>query len=116
MLVRDLASILRNEDGEWGDWLARISPDVMCGDSNICLSGLLNLPPSVAIPRFCDRITYLAGMYTNGRKYLDRLTQDITVQVWSEGPAKLVLRFVEFHEQMYARVVGETTQQNRAVS
>ena len=110
-----LASILLEASEELGDWSMRISPDVVRGDGNTCLSGLLNLSPAVAIPRFCDRMDYLAGMFSNGRKYLNRLAQDVTVQVWSEGPSKLVLRFVEFHERIDA-AGASTTQVHRAAS
>jgi len=98
----DLAAVLTEESGACGDWLARIGPDAARGETNICLSGLLHLPPSVAIPRLCDRIDYLAGIFSSGRKYLERLAQDITIQVWSDGPGKLILRYLEFHELMCA--------------
>jgi hypothetical protein len=94
----DLASILLDTAGELGDWLVRISPDVMRGENNICLCGLLGLPGAVAIARFCDRVDYLAGMFSNGRKYLERLAYDINLRAWGERPGKLVLHFVEFYE------------------
>jgi hypothetical protein len=100
----DLAAVLREEAGKWGEWAARLTPDAERVDANICLSGLLHLPLAVAIPRLCDRIEYLAGVFANGRRYLERLSQDITVQVWSEGPATLILRFVDFHERLYSAV------------
>jgi hypothetical protein len=111
-----LASILMEESGELGDWLTRICPDIPSGESNVCLAGLRNLSPAVAIPRFCDRIDYLAGMFANGRRYLDRLAQDFTLQVWSQGPSRIVLRFVEFHERTHAGVAAGTTPEHRAVS
>jgi hypothetical protein len=114
---KDLASILREEAGEFGDWPARISPDVMRRENNVCLSGLLNLSPDVAIPRLCDRMDYLAGMFSNGRKYLDRLAQDITVQVWCDCPSKLLRRFVEFYERLNAGAIAAgTTEAHRAVA
>ena len=98
----DLASVLNEEAGPWGDWTARLASDVTRGETNICLTGLLNLPLPVGIPRLCDRIDYLAGIFANARKYLERLAQDVTVQVWSAVPATLILRFVEFYERLYA--------------
>ena len=98
----DLASVLLAGRGQLGDWGARICQDIDRGGRNLCLTGLLHLRSTVAIPRICDRIDFLAGAYANHRRYLDRLAQDITVQVWNEGLRKIIIGFVEFYERTLA--------------
>jgi len=112
----DLGSVLYAEAENFATWLARIVPDVKRPEGNVCLHGLRELPLQVSIPRFCDRLDYLAGMFANSRRYLDRLCRDVTLQLASEVPAKLIMRFVEFHERIYAGPVSGTTQVHRAVS
>ncbi len=82
--------------------LTRLEKDIVHGEINLGLYGLTDLPPSVGVHEFCNRLDYFAALYKARRHRLKTVLVDIDQQLGDKTASQLLWRCVCFHEDLYA--------------
>jgi len=100
--ARTLADLLLSvNEGE--ELFTRLRKDILFGEFNVCLNGLarVRLTPEVLLA-FSHNLAYFSQIYARRRTALQEISAVISERLGDERVSTLILRFVEFHEQLYS--------------
>jgi hypothetical protein len=91
------------------DMMGRIHKDVVHGEFNICLNNLAGIASvPAALANFEDNLTYFSQVYAQGYKDLVEILVTIARRLDDPRASTLILRFVQFHQKVYAHQFSST--------
>lgn len=83
-------------------FLTRINKDLLHGEFNLLLHDLTHLPCNAQTIRQIEfKLSYFQRQYSEGRSRLLRNLKVISETMQDDRVSTMILRFVEFHEQLY---------------